>query len=146
MTQLEVVRQFAAAELARAPDADAVRRRHAEHYLALAERLGPQVRVTGRGPALDELERELGNLRAALDHWIADGDGERALRLAAAIEPYWTTTCHYRDGAEMIDAALAARSRARASERAAGRASRARSSCAGSAWRRASRTPTPRSR
>ena len=38
--QLEVVRQFAAAELARAPDADAVRRRHAEHYLALAERLG----------------------------------------------------------------------------------------------------------
>ena len=62
VTQLEVVRQFAAAELARTPDADAVRRRHAEHYLALAERLGPQVRVAGRGPALDEMERELGNL------------------------------------------------------------------------------------
>jgi predicted ATPase/DNA-binding SARP family transcriptional activator len=108
VTQLEVVRQFAAAELARAPDADDLHRRHAEHYLALAERLGPQVRVRGRGPAFDRLERELGNLRAALDTWITRDDGERALRLAAAIEPYWSSSCQYRDGAEMVDAALAA--------------------------------------
>ena len=123
--QLEVVRQFAAAELAREPDADAVRRRHAEHYLALAERLGPQVRVTGRGPALDEMERELANLRAAFDHWIASGDGERALRLAAAIEPYWWWITHFREGAEMIDAALAVASDT--SDRARGRARLARS-------------------
>ncbi|HET8758120.1 MAG TPA: AAA family ATPase, partial [Solirubrobacteraceae bacterium] len=108
LTQLEVVRQFAAAELARDPDADDLHRRHAEHYLALAERLGPRVRVRGRSAAFDELERELGNLRAALDAWIRLGDGERALRLAAAIEPYWSTSCHYRDGVEMVDAALAA--------------------------------------
>jgi predicted ATPase len=125
LTQLEVVRQFAAAELAREPEADAIRRRHAEHHLALAERLGPQVRAGGRGPAFDELERELGNLRAALDHWIAHGDGERALRLAAAIEPYWTTSCHYLGGVEMVDAALALRQGA--SERACGRALIARS-------------------
>jgi hypothetical protein len=125
VTQLEVVRQFAAAELARAPDADIVRRRHAEHYLALAERVGPQVRVTGRGPALDEMERELANLGAALDHWIADGDGERALRLAAAMEPYFTATCRSRDGAEVVEAALALAPGA--SERARGRARLARS-------------------
>jgi predicted ATPase len=118
--QLEVVRQFAAAELARAPDADAVRHRHAEHYLALAERRGPQVRVTGRGPALDEMERDLANLRAAFDHWIANRDGERALRLAAAIEPYWWRTTHFREGADMVDAALAVASET--SERARGRA------------------------
>ncbi len=123
--QLEVVRQFAAAELARAPDADTVRRRHAEHYLALAECLGPQVRVTGRGPGVDELERELANLRAALEHWIAHGDGERALRLAAAMEPYWTANSHYRDGAELIDSAITLASGA--SERARGRARLARS-------------------
>jgi predicted ATPase/DNA-binding SARP family transcriptional activator len=125
VTQLEVVRQFAVAELARASDADDVHRRHAEHYLALAERLGPQVRVRGRGSAFDELERELGNLRAALDTWIRLGDGERALRLAVAIEPYWSTSCHYRDGAEMVDAALAAAPTAGA--RACGRAHLARS-------------------
>ncbi len=123
--QLEVVRQFAAAELALAPDADAVRRAHAEHFLMLAERLGPQLRVTGRGPALDGMERELGNLRAALDHWIADRDGERALRLAAAIEPYWTSTGRQRDGAELLEAALTLASDT--SERARGRARLARS-------------------
>jgi hypothetical protein len=86
----------------------------------MAERLGPQVRVSGRGPAFDELEQELGNLRAALDHWIAAGDGERALRLAAAVEPYWTTSCHYLDGVEMVDAALSLAPAA--SDRAHGRA------------------------
>jgi predicted ATPase len=125
ISQLEVVRQFAAAELALTPDAAAVRHRHAEHYLALAERLAAPVRVRGRGPALDELERELANLRVALDHWIAVDDGERALRLAAAMEPYWTSTCHYRSGAEMLDAALPLE--AGASERTRGRARLARS-------------------
>jgi hypothetical protein len=118
--QLEVVRQFAVAELARTPDAEEIRRRHAEHYLDLAERLGPRVRESGRGPAFDELEQELGNLRAALDHWLSAGDGERALRLVAAAEPYWTTSCHYLDGVEMVDAALALESGA--GERARGRA------------------------
>ena len=144
MTQLEVLRQFAAAELAQAPEADAVRRRHAEHYLALGERLAPPVRVAGRGPAVEETERELGNLRAALDHWIAAGDGDRALLLAAALEPYWNANCRQRDGAAMLDAALALEP-ARASGRAAGHGSPARSSCARSACTRASPTPTPRS-
>jgi predicted ATPase/DNA-binding SARP family transcriptional activator len=121
--QLEVVRQFAAAELARAPDATAVRDRHAEHYLAFAERVAPLVRATGRGPALEELERELPNLRAAFDHVV--GNGELALRLAAALEPYWIATSRQHDGAEMIDAALAHASAT--SERARGRARVARS-------------------
>jgi predicted ATPase/DNA-binding SARP family transcriptional activator len=106
ITQLEVVRQFAVAALAGTPGAAALRHRHAVHHLVLAERLGPQVRESGHGTAFDALERELGNLRAALDHWISARDADRALRLAAAVEPYWTTSCHYLDGVEMVDAAL----------------------------------------
>jgi predicted ATPase/DNA-binding SARP family transcriptional activator len=117
--QLEVVRQFAAAEF----DEDAVRRRHAEHYLALAEGLASPVRVTGRGRAFDALERELGNCRAALEHWVGAGDGDRALRLAAALEPYWSATGDYRSGAGLLDAALTLQ----ASQRARGRARLARS-------------------
>jgi len=123
--QLEVLRQFAAGELARAPDAGAVRRRHAEYYLALAERVAPQLRVSGRGRDLDNLQCELANLRAAFDHWIADSDGERSLRLAAALESYWTATSRQRDGMEMIEAALAHASGT--SDRARGRARVARS-------------------
>jgi predicted ATPase len=125
VTQLEVVRQFGAAGLAKLSDHDTVRRRHADYYLAVAERLGPEVRIAGHGLALKQMERELGNLRSALDHSIACRDGDRALRMVAALEPYWFATCHYREGAEAIDAALALA--ARAGERARGRARLARS-------------------
>jgi predicted ATPase/DNA-binding SARP family transcriptional activator len=106
ITQLELVRQFAVAELGCTQEAGALRHRHALHHLAVAERLGPQIRVSGRGTAFDALEQELGNLRAALDHWISARDADQALRLAAAVEPYWTTSCHYLEGVEMVDAAL----------------------------------------
>lgn len=103
VTLLEVVRQFAAAQ----PVPGAVHRRHAEHYLAVAERFAPRVRVTGRG--VEEMERELGNLRAAFDRCVADGDGERALRLAAALEPYWAATCREAEGVDVLDRALSLR-------------------------------------
>src|SRR5262249_23629117 len=68
------------------------------------------VRATGRGPALDELERELPNLRAAFGH----ATGDQALRLAAALEPYWIATSRQHEGVEMLDAALAHGSSGRA--------------------------------
>jgi hypothetical protein len=125
LRQLEVVRQFAAAVLARSPDVDGLRGRHAEHYLALVERLGPQVRVRGRGPAFDAIELDLANLRAAAGHYVAGGDGERALRLNAALEPYWTTTWNSREGADLLESALTLEDAA--SDRTRGRARIARS-------------------
>jgi predicted ATPase/DNA-binding SARP family transcriptional activator len=115
---LEVVRQFAAAALADSPRRDTVRRRHAECYLRLAEQLAPQVRVHGEGPALHRLERELGNLRGALQWWLDRGDGERSMRMAVALQSYWDLRNGDREGVRALDAALAldgpARERGRA--------------------------------
>jgi hypothetical protein len=119
------VRQFAVAALADTPGHDAVRRRHAEHYLRVAERLGPEVRVKGQGRALRQMERDLGNLRSALDYWVRYGDAESALRLASALEPFWSATNHFREGVDALDAALSLQ--APATERDRGRASLARS-------------------
>src|SRR5262249_4204985 len=83
-----------------------VRRRHAEHYLALAERaeralIGPDQRTW-----LDRLERELGSLRSAL-RWAADaGEVEMALRLAGALWFFWDMRGHLREGQEWLEAAL----------------------------------------
>jgi predicted ATPase len=84
LTLLELVRQFAAAALAESPEHDAVRRRHAEWCLQLIERLCPEIRSRGEGAAWRRLDRERGNLRAALEWWLAQGDAERTLRMAAA--------------------------------------------------------------
>jgi predicted ATPase len=117
---LEVVRQFAAAALADSPQRDAVNERHAGWCLELAERLGPEVRVKGEGPALRRLETEFGNLRTALV-WLFDrGDGERSLRLATALGPYWLNRDRHREGIAALDAAL--ESAGAASDRVRGRA------------------------
>ena len=66
---LETIREYAAERLAATTDADQVRRRHAEYFLALAEEAEPEVRFAANPrEALERLERENDNLRAALDH------------------------------------------------------------------------------
>lgn len=125
LVMLEVVRQFAAAALAGSPGRDAVRERHADWFLALTERLAPEVERHGQGAALDTFRREHGNLRAALEWLLAAGDGERALRLAAALEPYWSAVSLEREGARLLGEALEIGGAA--SERTRGRAHVARS-------------------
>jgi predicted ATPase/DNA-binding SARP family transcriptional activator len=82
---LETVRRYAAAKL----DDDAVHRRHAEHYLRVAEGANLSVEAVGRGPQRPErVLAEQHNLRAALD-WAAEHDVELALRLLLALENFW---------------------------------------------------------
>jgi predicted ATPase/DNA-binding SARP family transcriptional activator len=88
---LETVRQYAAARLAGDPDADEVRRRHAEHYLRVAEAANLALDALGRGPQQHApVLREQHNLRAALD-WATTADVELAVRLMLALENFWVT-------------------------------------------------------
>src|SRR5919202_670094 len=63
---LETIRDYAAERLEASGEADELRRRHAQHFLALAEKAEPNLRGYSRA-WLDRLEREHDNLRAALD-------------------------------------------------------------------------------
>jgi tetratricopeptide (TPR) repeat protein len=105
---LETVRQYAAARLAEDPDADAVARSHAEHYLGVAERANLSIDRLGLGPQdLEAVLREQHNVRAALD-WAARRDVELGLRLALAVENFWVTQSPAEWGArlqELIDRA-----------------------------------------
>jgi non-specific serine/threonine protein kinase len=102
---LDTLKAFARSQLEPAQLADA-RRRHAEHYLMLAERaeaalIGPDQRTW-----LDRLERELGNLRAALAWAIEMHDSSRGLRLAAALWFFWDMRGHLREGQNWLESAL----------------------------------------
>ncbi len=88
---LETVRQYATAKLADDRDAPDVRRRHAEHYLRLAEASNLGLPSFGAGVQQPrQVLREQHNLRAALD-WAAEGDVEVAVRLMLALENFWVT-------------------------------------------------------
>ena len=85
---LETIREFAGERFAAAGDADDVGRRHAEHYLRVAEEAGSG---DGEGTVDHDLaERELDNFRKALD-WALEppGDVSIGLRIAIALETYW---------------------------------------------------------
>ena len=96
-TLLEPVRQYAREKLEEGGEAEVVLHRHAEFFLALAERAEPQLKGAGQEEWLRRLEREHANLRGALS-WALDPAPsteprehrtELGLRLAGALGRFW---------------------------------------------------------
>ncbi|HEY3542931.1 MAG TPA: BTAD domain-containing putative transcriptional regulator [Gaiellaceae bacterium] len=84
---LETVREYARSKL----DDESILRRHAEHYLRVAEHTNLALDALGHGPPRPEIAlREQHNFRAALD-WAAAEDVELGLRLALSLENFWIT-------------------------------------------------------
>jgi predicted ATPase/class 3 adenylate cyclase len=90
---LETVREYAREKLEESGEAQETRRRHAEHYLALAERAEPELLGTDQGLWLRRLRTEFANLREAHAWSLEAGEeDERArlrLRLPAALWRFW---------------------------------------------------------
>lgn len=84
---LETIRHYAAERLEEAGETRLLRDRHLEHYAALAEDADDRSLVLA--PAMRaQLDAELPNLRAALEHG-ARQESDEALRLAAALTWFW---------------------------------------------------------
>jgi predicted ATPase/class 3 adenylate cyclase len=107
----ETIREFALERLDEGGEADTIRDRHAEHLLELAEEAEPHLIRESLGPGSEwqtRIESELDNLRAALDHFEAEGDGERALRMAGAVAWFWEERGPIAEGRRRLEGALAA--------------------------------------
>lgn len=85
---LDTLRAYAA-ELLADLDADATSRRHAQHYLALAERGEIGIRGAEQRHWLDQLRAAVPQHRAALEWLLSTDDGEGAARLAGALGWFW---------------------------------------------------------
>jgi predicted ATPase/class 3 adenylate cyclase len=106
---LETIREYAEVRLGKTGDADGLRGRHAEHFLALAEEAEPSLRGSeSQAKWLDRLEREHDNLRGALDWFEASRDNEKALRLAAALWRFWDLKGHLVEGRRRLARTLSA--------------------------------------
>ena len=107
----ETIREFALERLGSSGEVGEIRRRHAEHFLALAEEAEPHlIRELLRRPGewVDRIEAEVDNTRAALDSFAADRDGERAQRMTGAIGWLWEDRGHVAEGRRLLASAIAA--------------------------------------
>jgi predicted ATPase len=104
---LETIREYAGERCEVEWDAEATRRRHAEHFLALAEAAEPYLDGPEQVAWLDRLDREQGNLQAALRWAIDVGEPERGLRAAAAVWRFWQVRGHFGSGLDWLERLLA---------------------------------------
>ena len=106
---LETVRHYALDRLRESTEEDAVRARHLEYFLQLAERLDEPQADEARLRWLDQAQGDLDNLRAALA-WC-EADATRAvtgLALAGRLYWLWITRIHPGEGRGWVARLLAA--------------------------------------
>ena len=97
---LETIREYARERLQADNKEVAVRERHVDYYLRLAERVEPSL-LGGpeQKPALDLLEAEHVNLRAALAWSLETPErGDLALRLCGTLYRFWSRRGYWREG------------------------------------------------
>jgi predicted ATPase/class 3 adenylate cyclase len=120
---LETIHEFANARLDGSGEAEAVRRAHAEYFLALAEEAESMLWGAEDAAWLDRLDQEHDNMRAMLSWAISHEEGELALRVGGALWRFWYVEGYHGEGRRWLEAALskdwgaaAAEARARALE------------------------------
>jgi predicted ATPase/DNA-binding CsgD family transcriptional regulator len=86
---LEPIREYARAKLAAAGEEDAARRRHAEFFVEMVERLGNATFGAEMMEARRCLEAEIDNLRAACDWLVDQREVDLALRIMAPLFLFW---------------------------------------------------------
>ncbi|GAA3703856.1 hypothetical protein GCM10022224_081900 [Nonomuraea antimicrobica] len=104
---LDALREYGASRLRDLGEEERFRRRHHEHYLALAAKgaagwLGP-----GQISWYDRMIGEYDNLRAALATALTAGDGRAALELAGTLAFFWYGCGYAKEGRHYLAQALA---------------------------------------
>jgi predicted ATPase/DNA-binding SARP family transcriptional activator/DNA-binding CsgD family transcriptional regulator len=103
---LETIREYAQERLEESGEADAVRRAHAECFLALAEEAEPGLWGPEDAAWLDRLEEEHDNMRASLSWSMKHDEVEYALSLGGALRWFWYMAGYYSEGRSWLEAAL----------------------------------------
>ena len=111
-SQLQTLWQYGRERLGESGEADAMRARHGAHFLQMAEDAHEGLRGAAGPMWRDRLTSELGNLRAALDWYVATGDADAALSLTSGMAWLWYINGDLAEGARWLGDALGTRGRA----------------------------------
>ena len=94
LAMLETVREHALARSQADGALEDLLRRHAERFLELALSAEPGLAGPSQAEWLDRIDRELDNVRAALDWFLGSGRVEDGLRAASALGRFWRGRGH----------------------------------------------------
>ncbi|MDQ3496322.1 MAG: tetratricopeptide repeat protein [Actinomycetota bacterium] len=114
---LETIHEYARERLEESGVAEALRRSHAEYFLAIAEEAEPELSGPQQRDWLERLEVEHDNLRGALS-WSLGNEPETALQLAGTLARFWEIRSRFLEGSRWLEAALRQSGRTEAATRA----------------------------
>ena len=103
---LETVRAYAAERLAEAGEDATTAARHADYFLALAERAEPELRGPDQITWLDLLAAEHDNCASAIRHAVRTRDAAGALRFVRALALFWAMRDYDSEASEWAAEAL----------------------------------------
>jgi predicted ATPase/class 3 adenylate cyclase len=104
---LETIREYGLERLSVSEEEPEIRRRHAEHWIAVGERATGGLYSAEQAATARRLELDHDNYRAAL-RWLLDaGNAELGLRLAVALRDFWRLSFDFVEGVRWLDELLA---------------------------------------
>jgi tetratricopeptide (TPR) repeat protein len=103
---LEMIHEYSWERLEASGEAEDLQRRHAEYFLALAERAAPELRGARQRDWFVQLRDEQDNLRAALAWSLREGEAELGLRLVRALRDFWYFDGHSAEGLRWAERTL----------------------------------------
>jgi predicted ATPase/transcriptional regulator with XRE-family HTH domain len=104
---LGTIREYALACLGGSGEETTIRNRHLNLFLTHAEQAGAELFGPKLADSLTQLDRDLGNLRAALDWAWIQQDAGSGLRLAGALAPFWRTRGYASEGRAQLSRLIA---------------------------------------
>jgi len=103
---LETMRQYANERLVASGESDALRDRHLEYFLNLAETAEPHLTRPEQLEWLAKLDADYENIRLALEWALDKESAEQSLRLCAALGWFWSVRCYWQEGIRWLNSAL----------------------------------------
>src|SRR5205823_3790488 len=99
---LETIREYGRERLEESGESETLQQRHARYFLAVT-----QQREGEEPPWLDRLEREHGNLRAAMAWMLTHSEPEALFRMGTAMARLWYLRGYWSEGRERLAELLA---------------------------------------
>jgi predicted ATPase/DNA-binding CsgD family transcriptional regulator len=104
---LETIRQYASEKLKESGEEPAIRRRHADFFLDLAEEAEPELKGSRQVLWVQKLSTEHDNLRAAMRWLLGEEELEQVARLGWALWLFWWIRGFFAEGWRWMEEALA---------------------------------------